>query len=455
MTIMAGRVALALFYGVALAAPLRAADAEDQVLALGHDGGAAAPFRSSVIAAVARHPSITEARAGETEAAAARREAQAGLLPTIDLTATSYRVLSRKFSNDPDNIIERSRAHSRSDLAVSLTQKVLDFGATSERITAAGARLRAAAANIDVTADQVALRMIAAWYDVFTYRALVQLADAHTRQQQGLRGDVQTRIDQGYSASGDLIRVDSALAQTAARAATYRRQLANAEARFYELAGNAPPPGLTRAPPAAPIMASADMARAAAIRAPGVRAAEAAAEGARQDARAARADRLPTISAGLQGGRYGVFENRQDYDVRANVTLSQRFSGALYARASQVSARSAQAAARADRIREEAARDAAIAWSDVQALDQQVVALEASYVAGRDSRDMLAERFRLSRGTLFDVLAAEDAVFGTASAYIEALGDRDAARYALLSRTGRLLSSLGISEEAPSPEEMR
>jgi adhesin transport system outer membrane protein len=186
-----------------------------------------------------------------------------------------------------------------------------------------------------------------------------------------------------------------------------------------------------------------------------VRSAEAAAEGARQDARAARADRLPTISVGIDGGRYGVFENKQDYDVRANVTLRQRFSGAIYARSSQISARSAQAAARADRVREEASRDAAIAWSDVQALDQQVTALEASYIAGRDSRDMLAERFRLARGTLFDVLAAEDAAFGTAAAYIEALGDRDAGRYALLSRTGRLLSSLDIEQAAPTPEERR
>ncbi len=201
MTIRAGHAAGALFCALALAAPLAAAPDDDPVLALARAGGTEAPFRQFVAAAVARHPALSEARASETEASAARREAQAGLLPTIDLAATSYRVLSRKFSDDPDNIIERSRAHSRSDLSVSLSQKLLDFGATSERIAAAGARLRAAAAGIDVAADQVALRMIAAWYDVFTYRALMRLADAHTLQQQGLRRDVQARIDQGYSAA--------------------------------------------------------------------------------------------------------------------------------------------------------------------------------------------------------------------------------------------------------------
>ena len=57
---------------------------------------------------------------------------------------------------------------------------------------------------------------------------------------------------------------------------------------------------------------------------------------------------------------------------------------------------------------------------------------------------MLVERFINSRGNLFDVVAAEDAYFETATAFIQALSELDAARYVLLSRTGELLDSLGI-----------
>ena len=57
---------------------------------------------------------------------------------------------------------------------------------------------------------------------------------------------------------------------------------------------------------------------------------------------------------------------------------------------------------------------------------------------------MLVERFLVARGTLFDVLAAEDAYFETAAAYIQALSELDAARYVLLSRTGKLLDALDI-----------
>ena len=75
-------------------------------------------------------------------------------------------------------------------------------------------------------------------------------------------------------------------------------------------------------------------------------------------------------------------------------------------------------------------------------------ALEASYLASRQSRDVLVERFLASRGNLFDVVAAEDAYFETAAAFIQTLSELDAARYVLLSRTGDLLDSLGIDPAA-------
>ena len=178
-----------------------------------------------------------------------------------------------------------------------------------------------------------------------------------------------------------------------------------------------------------------------------MRSAEAIADASRRDARAARADRLPQLTAGVDAGRYGVIENDRDYDIRGRVALRYRIFGAADARAEQYEARARAADARAPRTREEAERDAAIAWSDVRALEQQLEALEASYIASRRSRDVIAERFRAARGTLFDVVAAEDAYFESATAYIQALTELDAARYVLLSRMGRLLDALEIDTD--------
>jgi len=419
----------------------------DPVLRLRREQVDAELFRTIVADAVERHPGTAESAAGEDEAVAALEEARQARIPTIDLSVTSYRVLSREFSDDPFNIIERSRPRQRTDAIASVTQTLFDFGATTQRILAAGARLRGASADIEVAADRVALSAIAAWYDLFAYRALVGLTEAFVASQRDLRAAVEIRIREGVSAEGDLARIDSYIAQAETRLARFRRQLAGAEARYTELIGSPPPARLERAPVPGPTAATRDDAAAAAGQVAAVRSAEAVADASRRDARAARADRLPQIAAGVDAGRYGVFENDRDYDIRGRVALRWRLFGGADPRAEQYEARSRATAARALRTRQEAERDAAIAWSDVRALEQQLEALEASYIASRRSRDVIAERFRAARGTLFDVVAAEDAYFESATAYIQALTELDAARYVLLSRMGRLLDALEIDAD--------
>jgi adhesin transport system outer membrane protein len=424
--------------------PLHIDFSGDPVLRLARRQVSAEQFRALISTAVERHPGTLEAEASTAEARAVVSEAYERRLPSVDLTVQNYQVLARQFSNDPNNIIERTRAHARTDAQLSITQNILDFGASANRVAAAGARLRAAAADAEANADNIALSAIAAWYDLFAYRALVGLTENFVANQQELRSAVEERVRQGVSAPGDTARVESYLASAQTRLASFRRLLANAEARFTQLTGTPPPATLERAPVAELPAMSRDAASLAAMSGPQSRAAQAAADSARQEARATRADRMPQIGVGLDAGRYGVFENTQDYDIRARVTYRQHLFGGTEARLAQAQARSRSADARASRIRDEAARDAAIAWSDVGALEEQLKAMEASYIASRRSRDVLVERFINSRGNLFDVVAAEDSYFETATSYIRALSELDAARYVLLSRTGGLLKELRI-----------
>lgn len=417
---------------------------QDPILVLADNAFAATAFRQWMLSAVRRHPAVAEARAGATEAQAARTEARAQLLPRVDLSFSSYRVASRAFSNDPQNIIERSRADRRTDALASIDQTVFDFGATSGRIRSATSRLNAAAADVDTATSDVALRAIAAWYNVFAYRELVSLAEALTLRQRQVRAAILQRIALGATAPGDVARVDSYIASADTRHAVFQRSLSTAEAQFLELFGHQPPADLLPAPALGVKLASGDAAAASADRAPPVRAALAIARASRLQARAAHADTLPIITAGVDAGRYGVFETARDYDVRGRVTARLRLFGGIGARAAEADARADAADARGARVAEEQRRDAIIAWSDVNALDRQLEALRQSYVASRQSRDVLLQRFVASRGTLFDVLDAEDGFFQTSAAYVQAVAERDAARYVLLAKTGLLLDALEI-----------
>jgi adhesin transport system outer membrane protein len=216
--------------------------------------------------------------------------------------------------------------------------------------------------------------------------------------------------------------------------------LATVRARYREAFGTEPPARPSR--PARPQSAATDPATAMAMAhaAPPVVVALAAAEAARSEARAARGDMLPRLTAGVDATMFNVFENGRNYDVRGVLALRQAFSlgGAESARLGQANARARAAAFAAERITAEAERDAEAAFADVRILDGSAAALEDAYRANRRSRDTMAEQFRLSRGSLIDLLRSEQEFFASAQALLQGNLERDLAHYALLARTGEL-----------------
>jgi adhesin transport system outer membrane protein len=404
-------------------------------------------FRRLVVDAVQQHPALAENEGYAKEARYARNQQIAQLYPSAEIDVPGFRVLGRQFAGQSiDNIVERTRADQRFDALATLNQLITDFGATSNRVKAAGERLRAAGYGVDNAADQVALNTIAAWYDVYALRTVLALTNSYRRDSEANRGAIQQRIAGGASAPADAALIENAIANLDIRIARFRQQLASAEARFRELTGSPPPDGLLRAPELGTVPTTITAARDAAATTAETQAALAQAQAATRDARAAQRDQLPTVSASLNGGRYGLIESNRDYDVVARITLRQRLFGGLPQRAKGAVAHAEAMDARAGRISQENARDAETAFSDLQSLEEQAKALENSYVATLRTRDATIERFRYSRGTLFDVLNASDTFYAAAVGYIQAVAQRDAARYVLLSRTGKLLDAFGIPQ---------
>ncbi|WP_349236005.1 TolC family protein [Altererythrobacter sp. TH136] len=403
-------------------------------------------FRALVQRAVELHPQVKENEGYSEEARYLLRQQEAGLLPSAEINLSYFRVIDRNFESDSlDNILERTRATERADEVISVNQLVTDFGATANRIKAAANRLRAAALGVDNAAEQVALNTVAAWYDVYALRTVLAVTRAYRADQEQSRSAIAQRIEQGASAEVDGALVENAIAQLDIRNARFSQQLAEAEARFTELTGAPPPEGLMRAPELGRIPATVEGARAEAENVTASVAARFQARAAELDAKASRRDLLPSIGASVNAARYGVLESPREYDVVGRVTLRQRLFGGLPQRAAAAGARADAIAARARRVAEENARDAAIAFAKLKALDAQLVSLEAAYMATRATRDATLLRFANSRGTLFDAINASDTFYAAAAAYIEALTNRDTARYELLARTGNLLPALEIS----------
>ncbi|EDL48474.1 hypothetical protein ED21_23198 [Erythrobacter sp. SD-21] len=421
----------------------------DPVLALSEAKADPDTFRTIVLAALEESPVDRAARARETAARARVNEARSGYLPAIDVGVSAFKTLERNFSDDPFNLVERSRPRERVDFTFSVAQPLVDFGRTDGQVRSAAALLRAAGYERQARTGEVAGDMVITWTQVFGYQALVRLIEGFVAAQDGLDEAVEIRIDRGVSAEGDRVRVESLRSQGLVQLAQARRQLASAEARFEQLSGFAPPDRLLRPPLLTDLRYTREYAVFAAENVPAVLRAEAVADARKQEAKAAEAGKFPELSARADHGRYGILErDRNDFDTRATLNLNWRIlGGGVWSRARAADAEAEAADAEADSIREEARRDAEIAWSDVQAIEDQVAALEEAYKAARQSRDIVVTRFGALRGSLFDVADAQNAYLSAASAYIRALTELDQARYVLLLRTGRLLDVLEIEEE--------
>ena len=425
--------------------PLSVKPGGDPILAIADAVADEAAFHEVIGEALKASPTLTEGRADGDAAMAAKRGARSALFPRIDLGLSANRAIAREFSNDPDNVLERARGSGRFDATATLEQLLFDFGAAERRIDAAIERVGAAEAELDRKSETIALRAIGAWYDLFAYGHLTELAEHFIGQNEKLRSDVEFRITQGVAAPVERARIDSALASAKLRLAQYQREYQNARARFKELFGIDSPSRIVRAPAPELERLSDDALAARAAGSATVRVSEALARALRKDARAARLETGPNVTGGLDAGRFGLLEaGRRDYDVRARVTVRWRLFGPGDARADEARARAESADARALGVKLEAEREARIAWADVNALDDMLTAYRDDYVANRVTRDAVTERFRVARGTLFDALDAEDRLFSAAANYIRAMSERDAATFVALARSGDLLRVLNI-----------
>ena len=205
-------------------------DSDDPVLAFAREASDLEELRAAVLSAIERSGSLGEARAARDEAEARRNEVRTQETPTLELGVSSFRVISRDFSNDPQNFLERSRPSKRTDATLRASQLLFDFGATVQRIEAANARIEVAIAQIDDTANQTALRTVSVQSDVHGRRTLVQLGSAFVASLYDLRAKMVERVDEGVSSEVDLAQVDGYIAQAEAQQADFERGLAAAEA---------------------------------------------------------------------------------------------------------------------------------------------------------------------------------------------------------------------------------
>lgn len=406
-----------------------------------NDIGQSEEFRSAVRRAVGLHPVLHQEISRRDEARGHIRAERAALYPRLSANLSTDYVLSREFGAGTDNVVESLRPDGQINAGVSASQLLFDGGAAFQRIKGAKAHDRAEQQTISARINELSLSALSAYHDVAIHQAIMLLGEEFITRHEQLLADVKERERLGVGTRADVMQAAARLAAARARVSQIKESMRLAEIRFEEFFKAEP--GVLALPSfeALAVGSRAEASALAVSRHPELGAAEARTERAQADYKAEKASRLPEVRATVSAVKYDVFDGGDDYDVRAGVNMNYDIfaggaRGAAIRRAGDIAK---QQQYDEDRVRLEIERDAAIAYERRESSSERLDALADAIIAHYEARALIAERFRVARGDLIDLLQAENDYFESGVAYLVGLADRDMATYALMEHTGDLL----------------
>jgi len=414
-----------------------------------NDIGQSEEFQRIVRRAVGRHPVYHSQVSQKEQTKSGARAERAALYPQLAANLSGDYVIAREFGDATDNVVESLQPNARVNAGLSVSQLLFDGGATSQRIKAARARDRQNEQSITSRINDLSLSALSSYHDLTIHRAIYAFGQQFITQHEQLLDDVKERNRLGAGTRADVLRAEARLAAARARVTQIKESMRLAEIRFEEFF-EAPESELLR-PSFAPLRVKtreAAMAQAEAAH-PEIMAAIARTDEARAAYRATKASRYPELRANLNAVKFDVLDGNDDYDIRAGVNLNYQLftGGARGAAIGQAGEVARQQEFEEAQVRDDIARSAAIAYERREASAEKLEALEAAVIAHHDARKLVAERFRVARGDLIDVLQAENDYFEAGVAYLAGLAEHDMSIYALMEHTGDLVRFFSPQKE--------
>ncbi|MHA7871584.1 MAG: TolC family protein [Hyphococcus sp.] len=413
------------------------------------DSGVRADFAATVRRAVGRHPAYHAQLSVLDETRAERRRARAALYPQLSTQFRGDYSLTRDFAPGTDNAVEALRPREQFTAGISASQLVYDGGATFQRIKSARARNSEFKNAISTRINDLSLAALAAYHDLATHQALVALGDAFIQRHKKILEDVRERERLGAGSRADVTRAVARLAAAEARVAEIRESKQLADIRYREFFGEDPTLLQRPAFGAFAVDSRAQAISAALERNPEIAVAAARADAATAEYKAAKGARMPELRVSLDAVKFDIFDSGDDFDVRAGVNLNYNIfgGGARAAEIAQAASRARQNRFGEEQIKQEIAREAAIAFERATGADGRLKALETAVIAHDTTRELVLERYRVARGDLIDVLQAENDYFEAGVAFLTGLANRDMALYGLMEHTGDLLRFFSPEQE--------
>lgn len=402
-------------------------------------GGSSLTLADAIATARANHPEGREVRADLAAAAARSRQARAGYLPRVDLSADWSR------GDIFLTALERSKTVETASAIVSATQILYDFGRTGGSAAAADGAEAAAGAAAGTTLADLSLRVKEAYYgslaaerQVEAVRAEVAVRDELARQARAFFTEgVRSRVDVAraeaafYAARSLLIRAENELGLARLALANAMGEGSLGDRTLAEPPASAAEPGDLSGLREKALAGRSELKRLASLR-----------DAAGGSLRAARGEHLPVLAA---TAGYGFADRELPPDGRVwNMGISLTvplFTGfAATGRVREAEAALEGLAARRASLELAVARDVETAWLAVREATARTEATAREREAAGESRELATARYREGVGSMVEASDAAAVALAAETAHIRAGYDRAVA-------LARLERAIGRNEE--------
>jgi TolC family type I secretion outer membrane protein len=405
-------------------------------------------FRKDVSTAVAQHPDVLSAKAARSVAGFAIREAEAGYLPQMSAQIDNGRKVQ-----DPSSLLGTpARDYKTAAFTFSLRQLIYDFGATSGSIDGGSARAQAAWYRLQMTQSDTALKAIQSYHELIRAHRQVELARKNLEARESILDLVKQRNDIGGGTLSDVVRAQSRVAEAGATLTSAVQRLGLVQSSYKEIF-NRNSSQVDAQSAVFDVVLDGDLSSefaTAGAESWKVKAALASKEAASFDLKSMRGKALPSIGLELSSSRRDLIAPGvpgTDNSMMIVARQSLYTGGADTARVNQSAQKLTQAQEDLESARRESARvlEQAILEDESQ---QQVVRnrVQAASLAA-DSLRMIREQYAYRRGTLLDLLTAQETLNFAGRDLIDSQIDRAMGAYKILGAAALLNRFMTLASE--------
>jgi adhesin transport system outer membrane protein len=391
-------------------------------------------FRGAINAAVEDHPEVLAAKSASRSAGYSVREAWASKFPQVNGQSQRGPVKS-----DPSSVLSTpGRNYTSASVGVVIRQLLFDFGATSNVIDANSARDELAQYKAKFTRSDVALRAVQAHHELLRARRQLELAHRNLQSRESILDLVSQRQELGGGTMSDVVRARSRVADAAASEVSAKQRLGIVESSYREIFG----PHKEMDDDMAQVLVDIPLDKSLlddinreAPESYKVRMAIASRNAAEYDYKSMVSKGLPSISVEASSTRRDLAgPGEPGYDKSVYLVLRHNFytGGADTAREDQYREKMLQSDEDLRAAKREAERLFAQAMQEASSIESLIKSRLKAVELSADSLRMVREQFAYRRGSLLDLLTAQETLNSAGRDLIDAQIDSAQAKYKVL-----------------------